>query len=68
MINITFNGQITALPENVISLKDLVDWKNIPVEATAVALNGKLVRSDKWEITKLSPADNILVISAAYGG
>lgn len=50
------------------TLGELVLYKRIPRQATAIALNGRLVKADAWETTDLKPMDTITVISAAFGG
>lgn len=67
-MTIIINGIQTRLPDSVYNIKDLAEWKAIPVQGTAVALNGKLVKAGDWEITPLNELDNLLIISAAYGG
>lgn len=67
-MTVIINGQQTHLPNNVVFVKDLADWKSIPSEGTAIALNGKLVKADNWATARLAEFDNLLVISAAYGG
>ncbi|MDE5843645.1 MAG: sulfur carrier protein ThiS [Muribaculaceae bacterium] len=67
-MNIIVNNNNIELPANIITISDFAKLKNIPVQATAIALNGKLVKSDRWSITKLSEMDNLLVISASFGG
>lgn len=67
-MTITINGKSERLPENISRLQQLTEHKSIPVQGTAIALNGKLIKSDKWPVTNLSEGDILLVISAAYGG
>ncbi|MDE6810947.1 MAG: sulfur carrier protein ThiS [Muribaculaceae bacterium] len=67
MIILVNNNQID-LPIEISTLADFVAWKNIPLQATAIALNGKLIKTEKWSVTPLANMDNILVISAAFGG
>lgn len=61
---------INDIQENlpVRTLAELIAHKNIPQQATAIALNGALVKKDRWEDTELHPMDSITVISAAFGG
>lgn len=67
-MTITINGKSQRLPEKISSLQQLSEYKSIPIQGTAIAINGKLVKSDKWPVTNLSEGDILLVISAAYGG
>lgn len=50
------------------TLGELISYKHIPQQATAIALNGTLVKKDRWDDTELHPMDSITVISAAFGG
>lgn len=68
MKKIIFNGEPLELPANVNNVAELMRWKNIKSARTAIAVNGKIVKSDKFEITPIESLDNILVITAAYGG
>lgn len=67
-MTIIVNNKQVELPENVSTIAEFAEWKNIPSKATAIALNGKLVKADVWGVTSLSNLDNLLVISAAFGG
>ncbi|MDE6271620.1 MAG: sulfur carrier protein ThiS [Muribaculaceae bacterium] len=67
-MTVIINGNRTELPQDVVTLRQLAQWESIPDHGTAIALNGKLVKSDTWAVTNLNDMDNLLVISAAYGG
>ncbi len=68
MISINLNGDTIKLPENIITLKDLMKWKNISEQSTAIAINGVLAKLNKSDLIKLNPMDKIIVITAAFGG
>lgn len=67
-MKITINNVAITLPSDITNIARLAEYKNIPVQGTAIALNGKLIKADKWCVTPLSNGDTLLVISAAYGG
>lgn len=67
-MTIIVNSKQLSLPADVISLKDLADWKSISTQGTAIAVNGKLIKAENWPVTRLAEFDNLLIISAAYGG
>lgn len=67
-MTIIVNNNQVDLPSDVESIKDFVNWKKIPNQATAIALNGKLIKVENWGLTRFSNLDNLLVISAAFGG
>ncbi len=66
--SIFINGEPTTLPEYVVTVKDLLKWRNIPLSGTAVAVNSRLVPASHHECTQLEPLDKVSIISAAYGG
>lgn len=66
-MKISLNGYIIDLPENM-TVEDLIKWKEIPSQGTAVALNNKLIKQSNWSITELKEKDQVTIISAAYGG
>lgn len=67
-MNIILNSQPVSLPSDGMTVADLVAWRNIKPQGTAIALNDKIVKKENWELTKLSELDRITVISAAFGG
>ncbi len=67
-MTVIINGTQIELPQDVNTLGQLAQWKSIPKQGTAIALNGKLVKADTWDVTHLADLDNLLIISAAYGG
>ena len=67
-MTILLNDNPVVLPSDYMTLADLVKWKEIPSQGTAIAVNNKLIKQEKWQITKLNDRDQITVISAAFGG
>ena len=67
-MNIQFNDQPLKLPTNWMTISDLIQWKGINPQGTAVALNDKLVTRNQWTVKRLSEGDRITIISAAFGG
>lgn len=67
-MTIRLNNEKTRLPEEGMTVADLLEWKGIRINGTAVAVNGSLASRDKWNVTKLSDNDDVVVISAAFGG
>lgn len=66
-MEIIINDQKREVTENA-SLALVLEELNIPSKGTAVALNGKIAKRESWGETILKPSDNIVIISAAYGG
>lgn len=66
-MKLTVNSNEFVAPDDY-TVSQLVARLNIPSAGTAVAVNGKLVPQLMWPETKLRHGDDILIISAAYGG
>lgn len=67
-MTILYNDSPIELPNDFMNLQELADWKNLPKQGTAIALNNKLIKRDLWSVTKLNPMDQVTVITAAFGG
>lgn len=67
-MTIIYNDIPTNLPQESMSLSNLAEWKKLPSQGTAIALNDRLVKKDKWDVTILNPMDRVTVITAAFGG
>lgn len=67
-MRIYFNNQIIELPNDYMTLGELLEYKQVKPEGIAVALNNKIVRKDKWNLTDLKYDDSVTVITAAFGG
>ena len=65
---ITLNNQPIEIPEGVNTVSDLMKWKNIPTQGTAIALNDKLLLKKDWDVKNLEDMMNVTIISAAFGG
>lgn len=50
------------------SLAALLEEHGLGGKHIAVAINQSIVRRELWEMTKLNPNDNILIIGAIKGG
>ena len=67
-MKIFLNNEPISLPNDHMTVKDLLDWKGTKPQGTAVAINDKLILKDKWAVTKLEDLMNVTIISAAFGG
>lgn len=67
-MTVSINGQIISLPSTIITVADLAKSKSIPAKGTAIAINGRVIKSENWAVTHLDENDSIMIISAAYGG
>ena len=67
-MTVKINNKLTDLPGDIDSVAQLVKYLKLNEQGTAVAISHQLVTKDKWESTTISPNDNIVIISAAFGG
>ncbi|MGM9816458.1 MAG: sulfur carrier protein ThiS [Lepagella sp.] len=65
---IKLNNEVVTTPTDDMTVLDLLKWRNVHETGTAVAINSQIIAQSKWDITKLQNDDNVLVISAAFGG
>ncbi len=66
-MEITVNDKKMQVADNIALAQLLADLK-VPEKGTAVAINDKIAKKDTWAERTLMPGDNVLIISAAYGG
>lgn len=67
-MTIIYNNEPIKLPHAQMSVEDLVNWKQLAKQGTAIAVNDKLVKKDLWSVTFLKDLDNVTIITAAFGG
>lgn len=67
-MHVRINNKLEDFSEDNLTVEDLVKLKNIPEQGTAIALNGKLIIHSKWGLTKVNENDDLVIISAAFGG
>ena len=67
-MTIYLNNELVKLPNDFMTVKDLLDWKKIGTQGTAVAIDNHLIRKETWGARQLKDMDNITIISAAFGG
>lgn len=67
-MKVFLNNILTELPASVVTVDDLVKWKELPEAATAVAIDNRLVMRKNWTARQLKPEEQITLISAAFGG
>lgn len=66
-MEITVNGQKRKSPDGQ-TVEKLMEEMQTSLQGTAVAINGKVAKRADWTNHILKDGDEILVISAAYGG
>lgn len=65
---IKLNNEPLSVPSDYMNIAELLEWRNIPGAGTAVALNNRLVPRNRWDSQYLNNDDDIVIISAAFGG
>jgi len=63
---ITLNDTKREVADDAV-VADLIDRESFSGNV-AVALNNAIVSRDKWAETSLRDGDNVIIITAAYGG
>lgn len=66
-MKILFNSEEINIPENS-TVSMLKEFKNVPETGVAVAVNGKIVVGKDHNKFILNENDDVILISAAYGG
>ncbi len=67
-MTLLLNNQAVDTPFEPISLSQLLSANYRTLRGMAVAVNNKLISREKWDHTTLKPMDDIVVITAAFGG
>ncbi len=67
-MNITLNNETISLPKDNMTVADLIEWRRLGNRNMAFVINGKLIRKDRYEITRLNNGDFAITVSAAFGG
>lgn len=67
-MKLLLNNQTVDSPYEPITLSQFLVENYKSLRGMAVALNNKLVSRDRWDITKLKPMDDVVVITASFGG
>lgn len=67
-MNVYINSKLTEIPDNVDTLGKLLDYLKIPRQGTGIGVNNHLTVACNWDHTRIQNDDNILMISATFGG
>lgn len=67
-MRITINNEPADAPTDNMTVREILEWRNIPDSGTAVAVNNRLVTRLLWDATQVHEGDDITLISAAFGG
>jgi thiamine biosynthesis protein ThiS len=64
---VKINGTADEVPQGC-SIKDVLTARRISAEIAIVALNGEIVKRDKWEDIVLAANDDVEIIRIIGGG
>lgn len=67
-MRVKINNETIDLPNEQINIRNLLKKRGINENGTAIAINGRLVERAKWDIIFLVENDDIIIITAAFGG
>lgn len=56
------------LPEEGMNVAEFINWRGVIGAGVAIAINNRIVSRPKWQETVLKQDDEVVLISAAYGG
>ncbi len=67
-MKLIINNEPVEILENSISVEKLMEFRSIPTQGTAIAVNDMIIGRDKRGSHLLKDGDRVMVITAAYGG
>lgn len=68
-MELKINNQLRNFDCNFITIQALIDLElSNKQNGIAIAVNNDIIPKEKWKLFKLSPNDNILIITATQGG
>ncbi|MDE7180771.1 MAG: sulfur carrier protein ThiS [Muribaculaceae bacterium] len=67
-MQITVNNQSVVLSDLKTNIPMLLQQQGVQPSGTAVVLNGRLITKTKWDGCILREGDDVILISAAFGG
>lgn len=67
-MHVTINDKPVQLPDEEITVAELLSRRNHQAAGTAVAINNRLIPRDKHKTHYVKEGDIITIISAAFGG
>ena len=66
-MKVIINDKVEELQDSI-SVSTLLKLKDIPSKGTAVAINNVIIPATTRDETMINNNDNIIIVSAAYGG
>lgn len=57
-----------TFPSATMTVREILQSRDMDKPGTAVAVNGKLCKASEWDLRQVEDNDTLMVISAAFGG
>lgn len=67
-MKITLNNRAETLDESTLTVSELLKVKNFTFKLLVIKVNGKLVKKENYDSTKIQEGDNVAVIHLISGG
>ena len=67
-MKITLNNRAEEIPFELISIEELIKFKNFTFKMLVTKLNGELVKKDQRETALVKDGDNVIIMHLISGG
>ena len=68
MMEITLNNNKETIPQDSISVSELIRWKNFTFRMLVTKVNGKLVKKEERDDVMIKDGDEVMVLHLISGG
>jgi thiamine biosynthesis protein ThiS len=68
MMEITLNNQKEIIPEDNISVSELIRFKNFTFKMLVTKVNGKLIKKEERDSVIIHEGDDVMVLHLISGG
>ncbi|ULT58913.1 sulfur carrier protein ThiS [Neobacillus drentensis] len=67
-MNVLLNGEFITLPDDIVSVSDLLAHYKVHDKVVVVEVNGEILTSEHHQCTRLSDKDRIEIVHFVGGG
>lgn len=67
-MNIILNNRPEEIEATVLTVKELLEYKNFTFKLLVVKINNKLIKRDQYEYAEIRDGDNVTVLHLVSGG
>ena len=67
-MEITLNNNKETIPQDTMSVSELIKWKNFTFRLLVTKVNGKLVKKDERDEVMIKDGDDVMVLHMISGG